>query len=168
MEFTSTFFLVSQILVFIAIITDALSFQFKSKNVVLFFLATSALLISLHYFFLLEIVAGIIFLISFVAYVVATKSSSRNWIYFFILLVIIPFYFLYSSWTDIVVFIGTCIAIIARFQKKDKRLREFMMIATSIIIFYNFLIFSPGGILITSIFLISNLVGYYRYYLRKG
>ena len=48
----SLYFYISQVLVFIAMIVDFLSFQFKSKNTISMFLATSSLLIGIHYILL--------------------------------------------------------------------------------------------------------------------
>jgi len=42
-----------------------------------------------------------------------------------------------------------------------------MMCGTSCIIVYNFLVFSPVGVLLELVFLASNFVGYYRHYLKK-
>ena len=134
----------------------------------LIFLSISSLLITFHYFFLNEIIAGILLLFSFSSYVVATKTSSKKWMYFFLIITLIPFALMYSSWTDIVIFIGTYIAIIARFQENDKKLRQQMIIATAVIILYNIIIFSPKGALLVSAFLASNTVGYYTHHIRKN
>jgi hypothetical protein len=47
-------------------------------------------------------------------------------------------------------------------------MRKQMMMGTSLVIFYNVFIFSPMGIIAESVFLIGNITGYYRHYIRKN
>ena len=46
-------------------------------------------------------------------------------------------------------------------------MRKIMMLGTFIIMSYNVIIFSPLGAVLEGVFLFSNLLGYYRHYLKK-
>ena len=46
-------------------------------------------------------------------------------------------------------------------------MRKLMMAGTSLAIIYNIIIFSPMGAIVEGSFLASNIIGYYRYYIRK-
>lgn len=54
----------------------------------------------------------------------------------------------------------------ASFSKEDKLLRQFMSICTITWIIHNYFAGSPGAVLMEIFFLSSNLVGYFRYYIR--
>ncbi|MFP4402470.1 MAG: YgjV family protein [Candidatus Nanoarchaeia archaeon] len=53
---------------------------------------------------------------------------------------------------------------IAKFFENDKYIRILIMIGTILVIIYNSLVFSPVGVLLEILFLISNLIGYYKHY----
>jgi hypothetical protein len=55
----------------------------------------------------------------------------------------------------------------AAFCRNDKILRQTMIIGTVVWITHNVLAESPGAVLLESLFLCSNLAGYYRYYIRR-
>lgn len=160
-------FLISQILVGIAIITDAMSFQFKNRKVVLLLLTTSALLITIHYLFLWEINAFYMMALSTMSFLISSFTHNKKIMWVFFILYLFPILLNYSSPYDIILFIGLYIALIAKFMKKDKVLRVLFMIATLFSITFNLLIFTPTGVLLEVLFLTTNLVWYYRHYLKK-
>lgn len=55
---------------------------------------------------------------------------------------------------------------IASFCKEDKRLRQLMLIGTALWIIHNILAGSPGAVQMEALLISSNLVGYFRFYLR--
>ncbi|MFT4250043.1 MAG: YgjV family protein [Candidatus Woesearchaeota archaeon] len=167
MQLLNNPFLLSQILIAIALISDIISFQLKKREHILVFLTFSSLLIATHYLFLEEINAAILFFFSFASFITATKTTNKKFLYAFMILYILPITLNYTSWTDLVIFTGLYIGLIARFQKNDKHLRILMMIATSIVITYNAIIFTPMGVLIELVFLSSNIIGYYRHHIKK-
>ena len=76
-------------------------------------------------------------------------------------------FFTFSEWYDLIIYIGLTVFIVGNFQKNDKLMRKQMMLGTFLIIFYNIFIFSPMGVIAESVFLIGNITGYYRHYIRK-
>lgn len=160
-------FLASQIFAFLAIITDFLSFQFKERKHILLILTLSCVFITIHYFLLGEINAGILLTISALSFLVSSFSHDKRWMYVFFILYLLPVTLNYTSWHDLLLFFALYIILIGKFQKNDKRIRLFIMGATLLTITYNILIFTPMGVLLEVLFLSSNILGFYRHYLRK-
>jgi hypothetical protein len=162
-----TFFIISQILMGFALISDIFSFQFKNKKKIIIFFIISAFCISAHYFFLNKKVAGFIVILVIIRYIIAYFSTKKIFIYFFLFGNTLILYYFYTAPLDFINYIGNCIHIFALFQK-DKILRKIMMIGTLLIILYDILIFSPMGVVTQGVFLLSNILGYYKYYIRKN
>jgi hypothetical protein len=68
---------------------------------------------------------------------------------------------------DLLFFLGVSVFIIGNFQNDNKLMRKLMMCGTATIVLYNILIPSPMGALNEAIFLTSNFIGYWRFYIRK-
>jgi hypothetical protein len=162
------YFIISQIAMFIAMGFDFLSLQFKKREYTFLCLIVSASLISAHYFLLNKIAAGIIISISVLRFITCYFTTNKKYLFIFILLNTISLFFTYTEVYDFIIYIGLIILIIGNFQKDNKLMRELMMIGTFILIIYNIIIFSPMGVIAEGSFLLSNLIGYYRYYVKKS
>ncbi len=163
----SAAFIISQIAMFIAIGFDFLSLQFKERKKIYLTLVFSASLISAHYFLLGKITAGIIVFFSVFRFVTCIFTTNKKYLYIFLALNTLTLIFTYTEIYDVIIYLGLFIFIIGNFQKDEKLMRKLMMIGTSTIIIYNIIIFSPMGIIAESSFLISNIIGYYRHYIKK-
>ena len=75
---TQNSFIISQILVWIAIFTDFLWFQFKERKRVLLVLTISVLLIALHYLFLNELNAFYLMMISMLSFLVSSFTYNKK------------------------------------------------------------------------------------------
>lgn len=160
-------FLLSQILAWIAIISDIFSFQFKERKKIIIFFIISAICIALHYFLLERYVGAFLISLWVIRFFVAYHKTHTYWIYIFIFLFWCTTLYFYKDIYDIIIFTATVLITVWVFQKDDKHLRLFLMCGTSLVVLYNFLIFSPVGVLLEAIFLTSNLVWYYRHYIKK-
>lgn len=160
-------FLLSQILVFFALLADIASFQCKERKNILLFFTISATLLACHYFLLDRYTAFLLVFMSAIRYAIAYFSTRKEWMYLFIAISTVATIILYKDFLDIIMYIANVIGSIVAFQKSDKSLRLLAMSWTSLVIVYNILVKTPMGVLIETIFLLSNFVGYYRYYLRK-
>jgi len=167
MFWLSLTFLISQILAGIAIVADVCSFQFKERKKIILFFMIAASCIALHYFFLGRYVAAGIVCLGIIRFFIAYHSIWEYWKYIFIALFSLTTIVFYKDYYDIFILVAMSLSTIASFRKDDHSLRLFMMWGTVTTIGYNFLIFSPVGVLLEAIFLGSNLVGYYRHYIRK-
>ena len=163
---TLTFF-ASQVLAGIAMIADIFSFQFKERKKIILFFIIAASCVALHYLLLERYVWAVVVWLGIIRFFIAYKSTWKYWKYIFIALFSLTTYILFKDWFDLIVLLGMTFITIGVFQKDDKLLRLFMMTGTSCVILYNFLIFSPVWVLLESIFLMSNIIWYYRYYIRK-
>jgi uncharacterized membrane protein len=160
-------FLASQILAGFAIIADIFSFQFKERKKIIIFFMIAAVCIALHYLLLDRVLAACLLGVGIIRFFISYHSTKTYWIYIFISIFGVSSLLFYKDIYDVVVFIAMSLITVWVFQKDDKHLRQFMMCGTSLVILYNFLIFSPVWVLLESIFLGSNLVGYYRHYIKK-
>lgn len=160
-------FLISQILAWIAIIADIFSFQFKERKKIILCFMIAASCIAIHYFLLERYVATFLIGIGIIRFFVAYHSTWKYWKYIFISLFCITTYIFYKDILDLLILLSMSLSTIASFRKDDHSLRLFMMTGTSSTILYNMLIFSPVWVLLESIFLWSNFVGYWRHYIRK-
>ena len=164
---TQNSFIISQILVWIAIFTDFLSFQFKERKKVLLILTISAFLITIHYGLLWEINAFYLMLISTISFLVSSFTHNEKIMILFFILYIFPIALNYTSSIDIILFVGLYIMLVAKFMKNDKYLRISVMWATCCLILFNILVFTPGGVILEILFLWSNILGYYKHYIKK-
>ena len=160
-------FLASQIFAGIALILSVLSFQFKERKQIILFFIIAAVCTGLHYFLLARYVAAVLIVIWIVRFVCSYYSTQWYWKYIFIALFAVATVFFYKDYYDVLIFAAMTISTISSFRKDDYSLRLLMMLATVIAILYNVLIFSPIGTTLQVIFLWSNIVGYWRYYLKK-
>ncbi len=159
-------FILSQIAMFLAMGLDFLSLQFKKRKQIYLTLVFSASLISAHYFLLGKITAGIIVFFSVLRFITCMFTTDKKYLIIFLILNTFALIFTYTEIYDFIIYIGLFIFIIGNFQKDDKLMRKQMMIGTSLLIIYNAVIFSPMGIIAESAFLLGNIVGYYRLYIK--
>jgi hypothetical protein len=163
----TTFFIISQVLVFIAMIFDFLSLQFKKRQHIFLNLIVSASLISVHYFLLNKVAAGVIIFFSVIRFITCYFTTNKKFLYGFIALNTISLFFTYMEVFDLIIYFGLLFIIVGNFQEDTKRMRQLMMIGTSTLIVYNFIIFSPMAVVVEASFLISNIIGYYRHHIRR-
>jgi len=160
-------FIISQIVVAIAMVFDFASLQFRARKNIFLCLAISVSLISLHYFLLGKTAAGWICVVSVARFVISAFSNNKNYIFIFLILNALTLIFTYKEIYDLVFFCGISIFIVGNFQSKDKPMRLLMISGTALVLFYNIIILSPMGIVVEGNFLASNLLGYFRYHIKK-
>lgn len=161
-------FAISQALVVIAIGFDLLSFQFKERNQIIACLIVSCLLIAVHFALLGHWTAmglGGLAAIRFIAsYFTTSKTVMALFIGASLLIAAATFHGLLSILSCLASIFGT----IGSFCKDDKRLRQIMLIATSLWLVHNIHAGTPTAVLMEALFISSNLLGYYRYYYRRA
>lgn len=160
-------FIASQILIGIAFLTDFASFQFKDRKKIVLFLCVSSALISVHYFLLEKNTAGVLVAISMIRYLTSYFSTRKILMFGLIGFNILGFILTYSSLDSFIVIIAMIFFTVGAFQKEDKFLRLLTMVGTMLIISYDVIIFSPMAIFLESFFLVSNVLGYYRFHIRE-
>ena len=159
-------FILSQILIGIAICVDILSFQFKERINILACLVASTLLISSHFMLLGHWTAAFLGLLAVARYASSMFTTSRSVMWLFLIVIFTISVFSFEGHLSVLSCVATVFTTIAAFCKDDRRLRQLMLIGTMIWIVHNYLAGSPGAVLMEAIFTVSNLVGYFRYYIR--
>ena len=109
-------FILSQIAMFIAMISDFLSLQFKKRQHTFIFLIISASLISTHYFLLGKVAAGVIVFISVLRFITCYFTTNKKYLFIFIGLNTLSLFFTYQSPTDLIIYIGLVIFIIGNMK----------------------------------------------------
>ncbi len=157
-------FILSQCLVAIATLLDLASFQFKQRQVILACLFSSVLLTSVHFMLLENFSAASLMLIAALRYGYCIFAR-KSWVMIaFMLLSIGAVVFTWQSWVSFIALSATLLQTYASFQGKDFTLRILMIVGTIGWIVHNILVFSPLAVLMETVFLISNLVGLWRFY----
>ena len=95
-------------------------------------------------------------------------TSSRVVMAGFVAAVLIVSVLTYEGLLSILGCSGAVVGTVASFSKTDKRLRQLMLVCRAIWIPHNYLAGSPGAVLMELICISSNLVGYFRYYIRPA
>lgn len=159
-------FALSQILIGVAFVCDLASFQFKKREITIALFAIASALISAHFFLLDATTAGFVAATSASRHATSIYSTHRYIKYFWIVILIVVGVVTYESVRDLLPITAGIVATFAVFQLNEKLLRILMAFSTSCFIILNVLVFSPAGVALEVFFLASNLVSYYRFYLR--
>lgn len=160
-------FLLSQILVAIAICFDLLSFQFKERGKIIACLVISCTLISVHFAILGHWTAAGLGLLATVRFVSSLFTTSKNVMAIFMVASVTVTIFTYNGLLSILSGCGSLFGTAGTFCKDDRRLRQLMLIGTSLWLIHNALAGTPMAVLMEVLFITSNLVGYYRFYLKR-
>lgn len=160
-------FVISQILIGMAICSDIISFQFKKRVHIVSCLLVSCVLISLHFMCLGHWTAACLGLVAAGRFITSLLSTSKIFMGMFLGITIIVSALTYEGVLSILGCTGALFGTVASFSKEDKLLRQLMFIGTSLWLVHNVIAGSPGAILMEIIFLGSNAVGYFRYYIRQ-
>lgn len=158
-------YIISQILIGFAIVADLASFQFKQKKHIVYCFLISCTLIALHFMCLGHWSAVGFALLSLPRFIVCLYTTSTRAPIFFLVAVGFIGLFTYDGYLTLLGCAATSFGTIASFCENDKRLRQFMAACAGLWIIHNYLAGSPGAVLLEAIFLSSNLVGYFRYYI---
>ncbi len=162
-----TAFFASQFLVGLAICTDLLSFQFKERERVLFCLVISCILVSLHFMLLGHWTASCLGLLGCLRFTICCFTTSQRCMVVFLGISLV---ISLLTWEGILSLLSTAAVAcntVGAFRGNDRRLRELMFAGALLWLIHNLLAGSPTAVLLETIFISSNIVGYYRHYLRK-
>lgn len=159
-------FALSQLLVGFALCTDILSFQFKNRKHIVCCLLVSCLLISSHFMILGHWTAAGLGLVAAARFTTSIFSTSRYFMYLFVAATWVISTFTYEGLLSIIGCTAGTFGTIGSFCEQDKKLRQLMFVCTLLWIVHNSLAGSPAAVILEIFFVSSNVVGYYRYYIR--
>lgn len=160
-------FIISQILVAIAICFDLLSFQLKKRTHIVLCLSVAGVFISTHFLLLEKWTAAILMAIAVVRYAISYFSVSKKLMTLFVTSSIIGAFFTFQGLLSILSCLGSIFQTLGAFSNNDKTLRQLMMVGTFLWLCHNFFAVSPIAVLMEIVFLSSNFIGYYRFYLKR-
>jgi hypothetical protein len=159
-------FVLSQILIGIAICSDILSFQFKERTKIVACLIVSATFISIHFMLLGHWTAAFLGLLAVARFTSSMFTTSKRVMWVFLIITFAISVFSFEGLLSVLGCTATVFTTVAAFSRDDKLLRQLMLVGTMIWITHNYLAGSPGAVLMEALFICSNLVGYFRYYIR--
>ncbi len=160
-------FILSQILVGIAICFDLLSFQLKKRTHIVLCLSIAGLFISSHFLLLEKWTASILMAIAVTRYVSSYFTTSKKTMTFFVSISIASSVFTFQGYLSILSCLGSVFQTVGAFNSNDKKLRQLMIVGTMFWLSHNFFAGSPGAVIMEILFLSSNFIGYYRFYLKR-
>ena len=160
-------FVLSQILAGAAFCSDLLSFQLKERRSILICLCVSSILLSLHFFILGRATAGAVVALSALRFAASYFTTAQSVMYAFMAAAGAALLLTFSGTLSLLACTASLVQTYASFRPGDRRLRQVMMGGTSLWIVHNALAWTPAAALIEVFFLLSNLIGYYRFYLRR-
>lgn len=161
-------FLLSQILVGFTIVFDLMSFQFKSQRSIVICLFLAASLNATHFILLEQWTAAGLISLGAIRYLTSIFTTAKVMIAIFSIGSLIVTFFTFVGLISLLACIGSLLKTAATFFENDKHLRQLMIIGTVCWIVHNLFAGSPAAVAMEVLFVLSNLIGYYRYYLRPS
>lgn len=160
-------FLISQILAALAFLFGMASFQFKPRKVVLLCIFFCAVFNASHFLVLERYGAGTLIFVNSLRFLVAAFFPSQRWMWFFLGLSVVSFAF---TWTDVISLLGlaaTLIGTVGTFKHTDREIRIYLMWVSAFWVVHNLLVGSPVAMLMEACFLVSNYIGWRRFYSKR-
>ncbi|MGL5502690.1 MAG: YgjV family protein [Aeromonas veronii] len=157
-------FLWSQLVVSLALLLDLLSFQLRDRRRILACLALSCALNAGHFALLGQWSAACLLLLASVRFLVSIWLVRRILMWFFMGLACAAALATYQGELSLIGLLASLLQTRAAFCQDDRLLRRWMLLGTLCWLVNNLLVGSPVAALMEGLFLVSNLVGYYRHY----
>ncbi len=160
-------FLLSQILVAIAICFDILSFQLKKRTHIVLCLSLAGIFISSHFLLLEKWTAAVLMMIAVTRYLSSYFTTSKKIMGLFVSASFVSSVLTFQGLLSIISCMGSIFQTLGAFCNDDKQLRQLMIIGTLFWLIHNIMAASPGAVVMEVLFLTSNLIGYYRFYIKN-
>ncbi len=160
-------FLLAQLIVSVALLFDLSSVQMRKREHLVIGQAIAASLIATHFFIMGYNTEGAVFLVGCLRLLISLKWRNRlvqATAYGFIVAVTL---FTYQGFLSLLSCAASLLMAIGAFAPSLRQLRLFFIAGSSTWLLHNILAWTPIGILMELLFLSSNLVGYYRFFVRK-
>ena len=159
-------FILSQIFAGAALVFDIVSFQLSQRKHILMCFMLSAFMLSIHFYLIGLYTAATIGLLSVVRFIIFIYTKHINFLYIFLAAATVIFVVTYQGLLSVIAYVATCCFTLGAFQKNDKWMRLIIAVAIVLWLIHNILAGSYMGVLIELVFLMSNVLGYYRRYIK--
>ena len=124
------------------------------------------LVVGIHFVILGTMTAALLSFISAARLIISAQTTSKRWMGFFLCLVVLAFCLTYTRPVNALACLASLIGTWATFQPADRTIRIVIMFVTTLWIVHNVIVGSPAATALESFFLASNVIGFYRFYLR--
>jgi len=161
-------FALSQVLATVAIGFDLLSFQCRERRRIIVCLAISCLFIATHFALLGHGTATGLALLAAVRLVASYLTTSKRVMLVFLVATLVVTGLTFHGILSLCSGMGSIFGTIGSFCRSDRTLRLVMIGATSLWLVHNCLAGTPMAVLMEALFLGSNILGFYRFYLRRA
>ena len=161
-------YIIGQALSVIAVIIGFISFQMKTDKQVLTFQTVVTILFTAHY----------ILLGAYDAAVLNAVGIIRNFVYYnkdkkfyspkifpalFAVIMVVLGLFSWENWSSVLVITGLAINTVFLSCKNPQYLRKSILVTSPMVLVYNILKFSIGGMIYESVVIVSSIIGIIRY-----
>ena len=157
-------FVLSQILAGIAFALGVVSFQFKERRSVLLCLFFLTLFNSSHFFLLGRPGPAVLLILIGLRFLTAILSTNRALMYLFLFLSLGAFLLTFTSPLNLLALIAVLLGTYGSFQPDGRTMRIILMLGNALWLIHNLLASTPVATLMEASFLVSNLLGYRRFY----
>ena len=154
-------FAVAQLLVALAICLNILALQCRQRRTIILLLLVSCSLVAVHFLLLGYATAAGLLLLSMARLAVGLWTVSKKMMGLFALAALT-----FTGWLSLLSCAAVLLSTIASFSEDDRRLRLAFMCAACLWIVHNWIVGSPVAMANDALFLVSNLIGYYRFHIR--
>ena len=161
-------FLLSQILATVAFLLGIVSFQYRSREVVLICWFFSALFNASHFFVLEYYTPAALVLVTSMRFLTTAMKVNSQLMYLFVGLSLVAFFITYENYLSLVGLSATLVGTVAAFNRNGEVVRIGMMIAAIFWATHNALAVSPVATLMEASFFLSNFIAWRRFYLNGG
>ena len=165
MSIDSYQFVLSQLLAGLALAIDIYAFSRKNRDDLLQFFALACFLGGLHFLALGQLTAFCLVMITTVRVMVARRYPQKRWAALFLVIQSTTAWVTYRSPVSLLSFSGSFIGTIASFQPGLIRMRLLYLLASSLWVVHNCLVWTPVGIVAEIVFIIANARALRRDYL---
>jgi hypothetical protein len=124
-------------------------------------------LLSLHFYVLAQYTAMAVVGVSTLRFITSIITRHVFFMYLFLVITLCVGYVTYEAWYNLLAILAGLLGVIATFQPTDKRLREIMFSSSGTMAMHDFIVGTPVGLSVDLVALVSNSIGYYRYYIQK-
>ena len=166
-----TIYIIGQILSVIGVIIGFISFQMKTDKEVLTLQTVVTVLFTAHYILLGAYDAAILNAVGIIRNFVYHNKDKKFYspkifpVLFAIIMVILGL-FSWENWSSILVIIGLAINTVFLSCNNPQTLRKSILVSSPMVLLYNILKFSIGGMIYESVVIVSSIIGIFRY--REG
>lgn len=165
-------YIIGQALSVIAVVVGFISFQMKTDKEVLTLQTVVTVLFAVHY----------IMLNAYDAAVLNAVGIIRNFVYYnkdkkfyspkifpalFAIIMVVLGALSWENWSSILVITGLAINTVFLSCKNPQNLRKSILVTSPMVLLYNILKFSIGGMIYESVVIVSSAIGIFRYKERK-